>query len=59
MTKELGRKELYDLICSKPMSTISREYGLPDRSAPALRVYTVLMASVPEALNAAINHQQT
>lgn len=36
MTKELSRKELYDLVWSKPMSTIALEYGLSDRGLAKL-----------------------
>lgn len=36
MTKELNRKALYDLVWSRPMSTVAKEYGLSDRGLAKL-----------------------
>src|SRR6185312_15784039 len=36
MTKEISRKELYDLVWSKPMSALAKEYGLSDRGMAKL-----------------------
>jgi len=36
MTKQLNRKALYDLVWSKPMSTIAKDYGLSDRGMAKL-----------------------
>lgn len=36
MTKDLNRKALYDLVWSKPMSTIAKDYGLSDRGMAKL-----------------------
>lgn len=36
MSKPLNRKDLYDLVWNKPMSTIAKEYGLSDRGIAKL-----------------------